>query len=99
MGVQVGMYRNTSPDTRLAYCTTGVLLRKLINTKNMLEFTDIVLDEVHERDQEMDFLLPVIRQLVRSNSWQVKVVLMSATFNCLKFAKYFSTPTENVFYN
>lgn len=95
VGVQVGMYRNISQDTRLTYCTTGVLLRKLIRAKNMLEYTHIVLDEVHERDQEMDFLLLVIKKLLRSNSRQVKVVLMSATFNVTKFSKYFSTPTES----
>lgn len=63
----------------------------------MLEYTHIVLDEVHERDQEMDFLLLVIKKLIRSNSRQVKVVLMSATFNSQKFAEYFATPTEKGF--
>lgn len=94
VGVQVGMYRNISQDTRLTYCTTGVLLRKLITAKNMLEFTHIILDEVHERDQEMDFLLLVIRCLLRTNSRQVKVILMSATFNVAKFSEYFSVPTD-----
>jgi len=40
------MDRETSEDTRLLYCTTGVLLQKLINDKNMHRFTHIVLDEV-----------------------------------------------------
>ena len=33
-------------DTRLCYVTTGVLLQKLINQKNMLQYTHVVLDEV-----------------------------------------------------
>jgi ATP-dependent RNA helicase TDRD9 len=90
----VGMYRNIGSDTRLTYCTTGVLLRKLITVKNMLEFTHIIVDEVHERDKEMDFLLLVIKELLRTNSRQVKVILMSATFNIEKFSNYFSVPTE-----
>lgn len=97
IGIQVGMYRNVSNDTRLTYCTTGVLLRKLIQAKNMLEYTHVILDEVHERDQEMDFLLLIIRKLLRTNSRQVKVILMSATFNVAKFSEYFSVPTETGF--
>lgn len=97
VGVQVGMYKQTSKDTRLTYCTTGVLLRKLISAKNMLDYTHIILDEVHERDQEMDFLLLVIRKMQRTNSRNVKVVLMSATINTSKFSAYFSTPTPDGF--
>ncbi|XP_008211194.1 probable ATP-dependent RNA helicase spindle-E [Nasonia vitripennis] len=97
VGVQVGMYKRISEDTRLTYCTTGVLLRKLITAKNMLEYTHVILDEVHERDQEMDFLLLIIRKLLRTNSRQVKVILMSATFDVSKFAEYFSVPTETGF--
>ncbi|KAL2743188.1 putative ATP-dependent RNA helicase spindle-E isoform X1 [Vespula maculifrons] len=95
VGYQVGMINNTSEDTRLTYCTTGVLLQKLINTKHMLEYTHIILDEIHERDQELDFLLLIVRKLLRTNSRTVKVVLMSATFNVEKFAKYFSSPVGN----
>ena len=61
----------------------------------MLDFTHVILDEVHERNQEMDFLLLVVRKLLRTNSRQVKVILMSATINVNKFAKYFSSPVAN----
>ena len=40
------MDRELSEDTRLLYCTTGVLLQKLINDKNMHRFTHVILDEV-----------------------------------------------------
>lgn len=95
VGYRVGMFNNTSPDTRLNYCTTGVLLRKLVNRRHMLDFTHIILDEVHERDQEMDFLILLIRKFLRTNSRSVKVILMSATINCQRFANYFSTPVAN----
>ncbi|XP_015171720.1 PREDICTED: probable ATP-dependent RNA helicase spindle-E [Polistes dominula] len=95
VGYKIGMMNCTSKDTRLTYCTTGVLLQRLVYKKHMLEFTHIILDEVHERDQEMDFLLVVIRKLLRTNSRNVKVVLMSATFNVDKFANYFSSPVGN----
>ncbi|KAI0215243.1 ATP-dependent RNA helicase TDRD9 [Lamellibrachia satsuma] len=95
-GHQVGMDKETSDDTRLTYCTTGVLLQKLINAKNMQQYTHIILDEVHERDQESDFCLLVTRKLLRTNSRDVKIVLMSATIDSQQFAQYFSLPVRGV---
>ena len=46
VGYQVALSKNTSEDTRLTYVTTGVLLRKLIQAKNLNQYTHIVLDEV-----------------------------------------------------
>ncbi|XP_054743401.1 probable ATP-dependent RNA helicase spindle-E [Anastrepha obliqua] len=90
VGFQVGLHANISEDTRLIYCTTGVLLQKLIKEKSLKQFTHIILDEVHERDQEMDFLLIVIRKLLTTNSRDVKIVLMSATINAGEFSDYFT---------
>ena len=67
------MDNNTSPDTRLCYCTTGVLREKLVRERSMMAYTHIILDEVHERDLEMDFLMLLVRKLLRSNSRSVKV--------------------------
>lgn len=61
----------------------------------MLEYTHIILDEIHERNQEMDFLLLVVKKLLQTNSSLVKVVLMSATIDVKKFAKYFSIRVGN----
>ena len=61
----------------------------------MLDYTHVILDEVHERDEDMDFLLLVVRKLLHTNSRSVKVILMSATFDTERFAKYFSSPVRN----
>lgn len=91
----MGLVRNVSRDTRITYCTTGVLLNRLTNKKHMMDYTHVILDEVHERDEDMDFLLLVVRKLLRTNSTMVKVILMSATIDVDKFSTYFSTPLEN----
>ncbi|XP_063991815.1 probable ATP-dependent RNA helicase spindle-E [Diachasmimorpha longicaudata] len=90
VGFKVGLVSNTNEDTRLTYCTTGVLLQRLVHQKHMNDFTHVIIDEIHERDQDMDFLLLVVRKFLRSNSRGVRVVLMSATFDVEKFSKYFS---------
>ncbi|XP_063539253.1 probable ATP-dependent RNA helicase spindle-E [Cydia strobilella] len=93
VGYQVGLENRTSNDTRIHYVTTGVLLQKLVNAKTMNEYTHIILDEVHERGQDMDFLLLVVKKLLYTVSPTVKVILMSATFQTQKFADYFMIPT------
>lgn len=89
------MRMETSSETRLTYCTTEILLNRLIHDKHMLRYTHIILDEIHERDQDLDFLLLVIKKLLRTNSRQVKIILMSATIDVTRFAEYFSTRIEN----
>ena len=44
--LQVGLDKTASEDTRILYCTTGILLNKLINEKNMNHYTHVILDEV-----------------------------------------------------
>ncbi len=53
----------------------------------------MVLDEVHERSEDMDFLLLLCKKLITSNSRYVKLILMSATINVQAFRDYFSFVT------
>ena len=67
VGYKVGLDKgNTSKDTRLVYVTTGILIKMLISQKNMSQWTHIVIDEVHERDKDMDFLLLLTRKFIVS---------------------------------
>uniref|UniRef100_A0A1B6GC48 Probable ATP-dependent RNA helicase spindle-E n=1 Tax=Cuerna arida TaxID=1464854 RepID=A0A1B6GC48_9HEMI len=95
VGYQVGLDKTVSEDTRLLYCTTGVLLEKLISAKHMNDYTHVLLDEVHEREEDMDFTLLIVKRLLRLNSPNVKVVLMSATMDVSRFAKYFEVILRN----
>ncbi|NXJ92746.1 TDRD9 helicase, partial [Corythaixoides concolor] len=95
VGYQVSLENVSSKQTRLLYMTTGVLLQKAVCAKSLAEFTHIFIDEVHQRTEEMDFLLLVIRKLLCTNSQSVKVILMSASINCKEFADYFALPDCN----
>ena len=51
------------------------------------------MDEVHERDLDIDFSLVVVKHLLSKqgpDALQFKLILMSATFNYELFANYFS---------
>ncbi|XP_047466283.1 ATP-dependent RNA helicase TDRD9 isoform X2 [Mugil cephalus] len=94
VGYQVGLEKMATEHTRLIYMTTGVLLQKLVSAKCLTEYSHIFVDEVHERTEEMDFLLLVLRKLLHCNSRYVKIILMSATINCRQFAEYFGSPVR-----
>ena len=89
VGYQTSLNKQRCELTRILYCTTGVLLQKFILSKTLQDFTHIIIDEVHERDQSMDFLLILIRTLWLRNSSNVKIILMSATIEIDKLANYF----------
>ena len=49
VGYSVRLESRISENTRLLYCTTGILLRKLQDDEYLKNVSHIILDEVHER--------------------------------------------------
>lgn len=84
-------------DTRILYCTTGVLLQKLINQKSLKQYTHVILDEIHDRNMDLDMALIVIRRLLATKNPYVKLIMMSANVNAQKFANYFKSIYDGVF--
>ena len=72
-------------------------------TKFFNEYSFIILDEVHERDIDTDFILLTIKRVLRLYP-KVRVVLMSATIDNDLFRYYFAADqidnvlTEENFY-
>jgi len=78
-----------SKDTHLTFITTGVLLRILLNDPDLSSISHIIVDEVHERNVDTDFLLIFLKELVNRRK-DVKIILMSATLNSELFSSYFN---------
>ncbi|XP_058021031.1 putative ATP-dependent RNA helicase DHX57 [Ahaetulla prasina] len=96
VGYQIRLESVMSSSTRLLYCTTGVLLRRLEGDKNLQGITHIIIDEIHERTEESDFLLLIMKGLLLQRP-ELRVVLMSATLNTDIFSQYFnSCPIVNI---
>ncbi|KHJ30770.1 putative p-loop containing nucleoside triphosphate hydrolase [Erysiphe necator] len=85
-----------SQKTKIKFVTTGVLLRKLQNSGGSLDdvvastvdISHIIIDEVHERSLDTDFLLVLLRDMMRKRK-DLKLILMSATLDAGIFEKYF----------
>lgn len=87
MIAQVGLEKSVRSNTILTYVTTGVLLHKLINQRDSFGYTHVIVDEIHERDQNMDFLLVLLRKLLLVQALDVKVrFLLIADDKYLRFA-------------
>uniref|UniRef100_H3BYW4 ATP-dependent RNA helicase DHX29 n=1 Tax=Tetraodon nigroviridis TaxID=99883 RepID=H3BYW4_TETNG len=88
-GYQIRMENLSGEWTRLLYCTTGVLLRKLQHDRRLSSLTHVIVDEVHERSVQSDFLLTILKDVVMRRS-DLQLILMSATVDCHKFSNYFN---------
>ncbi|CAF3864185.1 unnamed protein product, partial [Rotaria sp. Silwood1] len=74
------------PYGSLLFCTVGVLLRKL--ESGLRGISHVIVDEIHERDINTDFLLVLLRDMLNAYP-QLKVILMSATIDVTLFRQYF----------
>jgi ATP-dependent RNA helicase DHX57 len=82
--------------TKITFVTTGVLLRRLQTSGGsadevvaaLADVSHVVVDEVHERSLDTDFLLVLLRQILRQRK-DLRVILMSATLDADIFEAYF----------
>ncbi|XP_078378634.1 uncharacterized protein LOC144661700 [Oculina patagonica] len=89
VGYQVRLEgRPPSQWGRILFCTTGILLRRMQNNALLKGVSHVIVDEVHERDINTDFLLILLRELLDKNQ-ELKIVVMSATVNSERFSQYF----------
>ncbi|KAI3936817.1 hypothetical protein MKW98_021679 [Papaver atlanticum] len=88
VGYKVRLEGIKSRDTRLLFCTTGILLRRLLVDRNLKGVTHVIVDEIHERGMNEDFLLIVLKDLLPRRP-ELRLMLMSATLNAELFSSYF----------
>lgn len=84
------MDSNICSSTALLFVTHGIFLNYLTHRPEVLsEYTHVIVDEVHERDLDSDFIL-ILLKLFLFKVPKLRVVLMSATIDSQSFANYFS---------
>jgi ATP-dependent RNA helicase DHX29 len=66
IGYQIGMHSRIHPDNRIVFVTNGIFLQRLVHSTEFFnEYPFIILDEVHERDIDTDFILLTIKRVIR----------------------------------
>jgi len=99
VGYQTGPYSN-KPVNGLLFATAGVLTAQFENQTdeeimNMYKF--ILVDEAHERSQDSDLLLMLLKNFYIRNKGNKNLpfmLLTSATFDIYKYIKYFDINSE-----
>lgn len=72
------------------------MVRMLERPDDFQDITHVVLDEVHERTIDSDFLLIVLRRLMQKRP-DLKLILMSATLEAQRFSNYLGgVPVLNI---
>ncbi|KAG4381777.1 hypothetical protein GLYMA_15G216133v4 [Glycine max] len=96
VGFEVRLEGMKGKNTHLLFCTSGILLRRLLSDRNPNGITHVFVDEIHERGMNEDFLLIVLKDLL-PRCRDLRLVLMSATLNAELFSNYFGgAPTFHI---
>lgn len=96
VGYKVRLEGMKGKNTHLLFCTSGILLRRLLSDRNLDGITHVFVDEIHERGMNEDFLLIVLKDLLPRRR-DLRLILMSATLNAELFSSYFGkAPTIHI---
>ena len=91
VGYQVRLESEVSSSTQCFFLTPGILLRRLLSDPLLSEFTHIIIDEIHERDKNTEFLLIILRDLLEKRP-ELRIICMSATLQIQLLVDYFRSP-------
>ncbi|KAF8152367.1 P-loop containing nucleoside triphosphate hydrolase protein [Crassisporium funariophilum] len=94
VGYSIRFEDMTEPGTTfLKYMTDGMLLREAMNDPTLERYSTIILDEAHERTLATDILMGLLKNVAKQRK-DLKIIIMSATLDALKFQKYFSLRSD-----
>lgn len=87
--------------TKITFVTTGILLRRLQTSGGkpqdvidaLADVSHVVIDEVHERSLDTDFLMVLLRDVLKTRK-DLKLILMSATLDASFFERYFAATSS-----
>lgn len=78
----------TGPETYIKFMTDGILLAEAQADPFLSDYEVIIIDEAHERSLNIDFLLGLLRNLMKQRD-DLKVIITSATIDTDSFSRAF----------
>lgn len=89
VGYQIRFDDRTDNSTAVKFMTDGILLAETRNDPDLLQYDCLILDEVHERSLNIDFLLGYLKQLLARRS-DIKIIISSATLESERISQFFN---------
>lgn len=90
VGYRTAHERDDSSKTQVLYCTDGLQLVREVTGSGTSERQVLVLDEVHEWNENMEVLIAWAKKQCQEKPY-FKVVIMSATIETSSLAQFFDT--------
>lgn len=83
---------DTQPGQLVEFMTPKILVRRLLRDPELAGVSAVILDEVHERQLDLDLLLGMVVELSLLRP-ELVVIAMSATVDAQRFAELLAAPT------
>lgn len=87
-GYKVRFKDQTNRDGYIKVMTDGLLLAETRSDGLLSEYDTIIVDEAHERSLNIDFILGILKRLLKKRR-DLKLIVTSATIDTEKFSKAF----------
>ena len=88
VGYKIRFSDRTTRDAYIKIMTDGILLAETQTDRRLSAYDTIIVDEAHERNLNIDFILGYLKRLVERRR-DLKVVITSATIDTEKFSRAF----------
>src|SRR3954468_8262658 len=88
VGYQIRFENVTSPETRIRFVTEGVLLRQMVDDRQLSGVSALIFDEFHERHLYGDITLAQALNLQETHRPDLQILVMSATLDAVRLEDY-----------
>lgn len=108
VGYKIRFDDKVAANTVVKIMTDGILMAETVSDKLLQKYQAVIIDEAHERNINIDFLLGFIKQLIYPDNEKcgksskalrpdLRVIITSATMDADKLAKFFyNAPIFNI---
>ncbi|CAM9913588.1 unnamed protein product, partial [Laminaria digitata] len=90
VGYAVRFDSRVGPQTKVKFCTDGMLLREMMMDPLLTAYSVVMLDEAHERTIYNDILFGLLKKIMRKRK-ELRIIVASATLDAEQFREFFET--------
>ncbi|MGB5080599.1 MAG: ATP-dependent RNA helicase HrpA [Burkholderiales bacterium] len=89
VGYKIRFTDRVGPRSYIKIMTDGILLAETQHDRELRQYDTLIIDEAHERNLNIDFLLGYVKQLLQDKRPDLKLVITSATIDAERFSRHF----------